>query len=317
MPADTFEILEGDEEGLRRFNGWGPVEILRREDGLVEGVELRRCLRVYDENRRFAPVFDDAERKVVGCDTVLPAVGQATSLGFLEDGGQDIEMMRPGWPKVDSQTLETTAAGVFVAGDLAHGTRLLIDAVASGKAAARSIYRHITGRRLVAETVTSHRLLEGYRRERGYESTRRQAVPVRSPVERIGQPELLVEIGYSPERAVREASRRLDCGVTPVFDGSRCVLCGGCVDVCPTRCLNLRAIKWPTSRPRRNKGSRRFSRPAPAPRWWATSRSTIRALGTPRAAGSSSIAKSRSSSRPGRICPFTASRSTRPSTSRT
>ncbi len=199
MPADTFEILEGDEEGLRRFNGWGPVEILRREDGSVEGVELRRCLRVYDENRRFAPVFDDAERKVVGCDTVLPAVGQATSLGFLEDGGQDIEMMRPGWPKVDSQTLETTAAGVFVAGDLAHGTRLLIDAVASGKAAARSIYRHITGRRLVAETVTSHRLLEGYRRERGYESTRRQAVPVRSPVERIGQPELLVEIGYSSD----------------------------------------------------------------------------------------------------------------------
>jgi formate hydrogenlyase subunit 6/NADH:ubiquinone oxidoreductase subunit I len=27
--------------------------------------------------------------------------------------------------------------------------------------------------------------------------------------------------------------------VTPVFDGSRCVLCGGCVDVCPTVCLKL------------------------------------------------------------------------------
>jgi NAD-dependent dihydropyrimidine dehydrogenase PreA subunit len=27
--------------------------------------------------------------------------------------------------------------------------------------------------------------------------------------------------------------------VTPVFDGSRCVLCGGCVDVCPTQCLKL------------------------------------------------------------------------------
>jgi len=38
---------------------------------------------------------------------------------------------------------------------------------------------------------------------------------------------------------MREASRCLDCGVTPVFDGSRCVLCGGCVDVCPTQCLKL------------------------------------------------------------------------------
>ncbi|MBK9165827.1 MAG: 4Fe-4S binding protein [Acidobacteria bacterium] len=36
-----------------------------------------------------------------------------------------------------------------------------------------------------------------------------------------------------------EASRCLDCGVTPVFDGSRCVLCGGCADVCPTECLKL------------------------------------------------------------------------------
>ncbi len=27
--------------------------------------------------------------------------------------------------------------------------------------------------------------------------------------------------------------------MTPVFDGARCVLCGGCVDVCPTQCLKL------------------------------------------------------------------------------
>ena len=38
---------------------------------------------------------------------------------------------------------------------------------------------------------------------------------------------------------MREASRCLDCGVTPVFDGTKCVLCGGCVDVCPTECLKL------------------------------------------------------------------------------
>lgn len=38
---------------------------------------------------------------------------------------------------------------------------------------------------------------------------------------------------------MREASRCLDCGVTPVFDGLRCVLCGGCADVCPTECLKL------------------------------------------------------------------------------
>ena len=62
---------------------------------------------------------------------------------------------------------------------------------------------------------------------------------MREPEERLHHPDVLVEIGYHQELAMREASRCLDCGVTPVFDGSRCVLCGGCVDVCPTQCLKL------------------------------------------------------------------------------
>jgi NADPH-dependent glutamate synthase beta subunit-like oxidoreductase len=239
MPADTAEILEGDEEGLERLNGWGPLSILRDDAGDVAGVEFRRCLRVYDENRRFSPIFDDSAVITVPCDTVLLAVGQAPGLSFLEDGGADVEQFRPGWPKVDPESLGTSAPGVFVAGDLAHGTRLLIDAVASGKAAARSVYRYLTGRRLEVHSVTAHLVLERYRRERGYESIRRVPVPLSSPEERLRRPDALVEIGYDREQAMREASRCLDCGVTPVFDGKRCVLCGGCVDVCPTVCLKL------------------------------------------------------------------------------
>ncbi len=239
MPADTLEIVEGDEEGIERMNGWGPVEIQRGDDGLVTGVLFKRCLRVYDENRRFSPVFDESEKRVFPCDTVLLAVGQSPALGFLDDGGSDVEMARPGWPKTDLTTLASSAPGIFVAGDLAHGTRLLIDAVASGKAAARSVYRYLTGHELHSEATTAHLVLDQYRRERGYESIRRQGIPSREPEERLNHPEVLVELGYTREQAMREASRCLDCGVTPVFDGSRCVLCGGCADVCPTLCLKL------------------------------------------------------------------------------
>jgi NADPH-dependent glutamate synthase beta subunit-like oxidoreductase len=239
MPADTVEIREGDEEGVQRLNGWGPLEIQRRPDGSVSGILFRKCTRVYDENRRFAPLYDDQVTHFVPCDTVLMAVGQSTSLEFLSDGGEDVGMMRPGWPKVDRQTLRTTADRVFVAGDLAHGTRLLIDAVASGKAAARSIYEAVTGHKLEVETVASHRVLELYRRERGYENIRRQEIPTSDPNGRLRRPDVCVETGYTQELAMREASRCLDCGVAPIFDGSRCVLCGGCVDVCPTECLKL------------------------------------------------------------------------------
>ncbi|MBL8171224.1 MAG: FAD-dependent oxidoreductase [Acidobacteria bacterium] len=239
MPADTVEIMEGDEEGLERHNGWGPLEIERDQNGAVTGVKFRKCLSVFDEQRRFAPRYDDRQTKTIACDTVLLSVGQAPQLSFLEDGGSDIEMMRPGWPKAAPETLATTADGVFVAGDLAHGTRLLIDAVASGKKAARSIYQYLTGHELTADSVSAHNILENYRRERGYETLRRTAVPVIHPEERLLHPDVVVETGYTQAEAMREAARCLDCGVTPVFDGARCVLCGGCADVCPTQCLKL------------------------------------------------------------------------------
>jgi NADPH-dependent glutamate synthase beta subunit-like oxidoreductase len=239
MPADTVEIHEGDEEGIERLNGWGPVEIHRDEQGQVESIELKRCLRVFDEDGRFAPVYAERDRLRLTCDTVFLATGQMTDLSFLDDGGEDIEQFRPGWPKVDPDTLETTATGVFAAGDLAHGTRLLIDAVASGKKAARSVYHHLMGREIAIDALEAHVPIDAFQREPGYERLRRVPLPTREPEARLESPSVEVEIGYSRDEAQREASRCLDCAVTPVFDGNRCVLCGGCVDVCPTLCLKL------------------------------------------------------------------------------
>jgi ferredoxin len=64
-------------------------------------------------------------------------------------------------------------------------------------------------------------------------------IPTLAPEKRLAEAAAQVEVGYEENQAMREASRCLDCGVTPVFDGTRCVLCGGCADVCPTMCLKL------------------------------------------------------------------------------
>jgi ferredoxin len=53
-----------------------------------------------------------------------------------------------------------------------------------------------------------------------------------------------VEIGFDEVSAMREARRCLRCWVNTVFegneaDGSQCILCGGCVDICPEDCLSL------------------------------------------------------------------------------
>ena len=53
-----------------------------------------------------------------------------------------------------------------------------------------------------------------------------------------------VEIGFDEETAMAEAQRCLHCWVNTVFEGNEadatsCILCGGCVDVCPENCLEL------------------------------------------------------------------------------
>jgi len=242
MPADTVEIVEGHEEGVIRHNGWGPKEVLveeRNGQKFARGARFVRCTQVYDENKRFAPKFDESSTHDIECDTILLSVGQSADLSFLDAQRDGIEMRSPQQIVNDPTTGTTSAPGVFIAGDVAYGPRLMIHAIASGKQAARSAYRFLRGKEIAPEEVQFHFPIEHYHREKNYERRRRQHIPTLSAAERLKSPTALVEIGYSEDQAVAEAGRCLDCGINTIFDGERCILCGGCADVCPTVCLKL------------------------------------------------------------------------------
>ena len=238
MPADDVEILEGHEEGVRLHASLGPVEILLNDDRTVRGITFKRCLSVFDENGRFAPKFDETDLTTIEADTVVWAIGQQPDVSFIEPDSR-VTVKKAGLIESDPDTLRTTAPDVFVAGDIAHGARLLIDAVASGKKCARSVYAFVTGRSLEPRHRFVQLNVPDYRREDDYESVRRQAVPVSPADERKVDQAAVVERGYDEATAVTEATRCLDCGVNTIFDSDKCILCGGCADVCPELCLRL------------------------------------------------------------------------------
>jgi formate dehydrogenase (NADP+) beta subunit len=75
-----------------------------------------------------------------------------------------------------------------------------------------------------------------------YDEYSRLAVPVIPIDRRTGIAE--VETGFTEEQARLEASRCLRCWINTIFEGNEaegteCILCGGCVDVCPENCLSL------------------------------------------------------------------------------
>lgn len=239
MPADDLEIIEGDEEGIVRRNSIGPKEILKGPDGRVTGVLFQKCLRVFDEDRRFNPAFDESETTEIACDSVLISAGQSFDLSFIDAERDGLTILPNGALRCDPETGAADAPDVFVAGDLAYGPRLLIHAVASGKATARSVYNRLTGRTIASESVELHFPLVDYSREQGYEKTPR-TVPPSAPVhERLASQDRPVELGFTEQQARCEAARCLNCGVNTIFDGARCILCGGCAEVCPELCLKI------------------------------------------------------------------------------
>ncbi|MBI5150294.1 MAG: FAD-dependent oxidoreductase [Candidatus Omnitrophica bacterium] len=238
MLADEIEILEGEEEGIARQNGYGPKEILT-EHNKVKGIVFQKVISILDEQNRFNPQFDPDDTITLEADIVIFAVGQKADLAFIDPARDAIKVNERGMVICDLKTFETSADGVFLAGDIAHGPRLMIDAIASGKKVARSIYRKLTGINLQHETAELHFPIENYSREMGYEKIRRQIFETVDVKDRIYDHKVIIEKGYECGQAKVEGSRCLDCGVNTIFDGSKCILCGGCVDVCPELCLKL------------------------------------------------------------------------------
>ncbi len=241
MPAFEEEIEEAELEGLKINASRGPKRFVG-ENNKLAGLETVHCTSVFDAQHRFSPVFAPGTESVLACDTAILAIGQTSDLSFLapQDG---IETTRQGTVKIDPQTLMTTAPGVFAAGDIAFGPRLIISAVADGKKAAEEIDRYLRGPawkpkpRYVQITV-----LDDHQMAQEYDEYSRLSVPTIALDRRTGIAE--VEVGYTEEQARLEATRCLKCWINTIFEGNEaegteCILCGGCVDVCPENCLEL------------------------------------------------------------------------------
>ncbi|MGD0791443.1 MAG: FAD-dependent oxidoreductase [Terriglobales bacterium] len=239
MPAALEEIEEAETEGIIMHPGLGPKRMIGK-DGKIVALETLKTKWVFDENKRFNPAFYEGSETELECDTIIMAVGQAPNLDFLkpEDG---VELSPRRLIAVNPQTLMTSANGIFAGGDCVFGPRLIIDSVADGKRAALGIDEFLRGQKH-PEPIVEVEVFKRHSMPLELLDLVRQPVPMLPLERRTGVTE--VEVGYDAESAMEEAQRCLHCWVNTVFegvpeDGSLCILCGGCVDVCPENCLQL------------------------------------------------------------------------------
>ena len=235
MPAAKDEIKESLEEGITIKNCWGPKEIIA-EDGKIKAIVLKQCIQVFDKNGRFSPVYDEKELKTVECDHVLLSIGQAPVWGDLLKGTA-VELRGNGTAVADPVTLQTAEPDIFIGGDIHHGAKFAIDAIADGREGMVSINRFVHYGQSLTIGRDLRKFIELDREDisiESYDNAKRQ-MPGMKPGDAARTYEDL-RLALTEEQVRAEAKRCLHCGVSFV-DVNRCIGCG----LCTTRC-NFDAI---------------------------------------------------------------------------
>ena len=235
MPAAAEEVEALLHEGIEidflaapaRFEGQG---------GRVAKMEcVRMELGEPDESGRRRPVAKAGSEFTVPVDCVITALGQAVETSFL--GSLGVALGKGGVITIDPATGATNLEGVFAGGDVVTGPAYVIDAIAAGKKAARSISAYLRGEVPAGEarrgepqklSVEMHSALTGR-----IAHERRIAMPEEPVGERVGDFRE-VGLGYSPEAAMAEAGRCLAGKV------EGCIECGECERRCEVKAIDYR-----------------------------------------------------------------------------
>lgn len=238
MPASEEEITEAQEEGITLNCGWGPKEILT-ENGKVKGIVFKKCLSVFDENKRFAPKFDEAVTMTVPCERVFLSIGQSIVWGNLLEGSK-VELGRGNGAVADKVTYQTAEPDIFVGGDVYTGPKFAIDAIAAGKEGAISIHRFVQphssltigrNRRQFIELDKSNIQIEEY------DNSSRQIPGMRKDIDAHKSFRDAKE-AFTEEQVKKETARCLGCGAS-VVDENKCIGCGVCTTKCEFDAIHL------------------------------------------------------------------------------
>lgn len=236
--ADEFEIEDGLEEGITIINRVAPISVERDGDGRIMGLKVQQIYSLFDYTGKFAPQMIPDAQYVIPCDTIALAIGQGMDMSLLNgwDKKNDLILDR-GIIKSERGTGRTSVKGIYAGGDAAFGPALFITAIRHGQEAARAIDEDLRGAKPYREYVGEFTEISPIR-DKTYLRTK-WALPTMQPPNVRVKNNNLVENNYTDEQAHEQSNRCLQCHISPVFDGTLCIKCNGCVDVCPCNCLKL------------------------------------------------------------------------------
>ncbi|MDW3636717.1 FAD-dependent oxidoreductase, partial [Vibrio sp. Vb0667] len=217
MPAEDYEIVEAEHEGVKFHFLTNPAENIADENGRVKAIRLERmALGEPDASGRRSPK-PTGEFFTEAFDTVIAAVSQKPDLSFLENDELSIPLTRWNTSESDSQTMHTGTGNIFSIGDFRRGPATAVEAVGDGRVAAKAIDLFLNG-----DMADMPKPAFNSRKEKklaqvdplhfeNIQKVARSIMPELTPAQRE-QSFAEVELGFDNEEAMKEAARCLECG---------------------------------------------------------------------------------------------------------
>ena len=238
MPAEEYEIQAAEEEGVRIQYMVAPVEVIGKSGKISALKCIKMKLGEPDSSGRARPIPIEGSKHDLQFDTVIIAVSQSPEIDYVSP---KVSLVLSKWNTIEAnpETLETNIKGVFAGGDVVLGPATVILAMSDGLRAAEAIDKYLNGEPLTS--FKSRRQKKPARRDENcrphsyaprFKDTPRKArlkIKERPPQERIKDFKE-VELGFSEEEAVEEASRCLNCGI--------CIECHECERVCEPKAID-------------------------------------------------------------------------------
>jgi heterodisulfide reductase subunit A-like polyferredoxin len=232
MPASEEEVTAAEKEEIKIEFLTTPSHFSAENKKLAKMECVRMKLGEPDASGRPHPIPIKGSEFTMPVDTVIAALGQVPETDFVKQSG--VSLSKRGAIKIDAKTGATNVERVFAGGDVVTGPAFVIDAIAAGKKAARSIHQYLNGQTL--EPEGEWKKPEKFSQEEIED--RKKRFPSRNKVEMREEPvkERMkdfceVALGYSLEEAIEESSRCL----AGQIEG--CIECHECEQRCEPKAI--------------------------------------------------------------------------------
>ena len=224
IPAPTWELEAAEREGVQIHPSLAPQEFTSKDGSKVSGINFKRLTplppggkgKIHRTQRGFPLVEMEGPDSdyTVDVDTVVDAANvflPRRRIPDMSDVLGESSKGRTGGLRVNNDTFETNAPGIFAVGDRTGTGSHVVESMADGRIAATSIDQYLSGRYIIPVKETRTELTIKQEQVPAYLTRKeRWDMPRLLPAEAIKTFEG-DELGYSHWQAVQEAKRCLNC----------------------------------------------------------------------------------------------------------